>query len=223
MEARQAGAREGEVARAREADVAPAAEAAAPAAGWTPANPGPLGLAAFAATTFVLSMINANLVGLTGAAAVLPLAAAYGGVVQILAGMWEFRTGNTFGAVAFASYGAFWVGVYIILKLPAVTVTQQALSLYLYAWAIFTVLLFVASLRTTGALAALFLLLTVTFFLLAIGHASLVGTTHLTNGTIKLGGWFGIVTAAVAWYCALAAVVGSTFGREVLPVYPLNR
>jgi len=214
MEARQVGA--------READVAPAPEPAV-SGGWTPANPGPLGLAAFALTTFVLSMINAHLVGPRGAAAVLPLAAIYGGIVQLLAGMWEFRTGNTFGAVAFSSYGAFWIRLYVILKLPALAVTPQAVSLYLWGWSIFTVLMLVASLRTTGALAAVFLILTITFFILAIGNASLVGTTNVTNGTIKLGGWLGIVTAAGAWYVAFAGVVASTFGRDILPVFPLNR
>ena len=215
--------REAGAGAAREADVAPAPSEASTRRRWAPANPGPLGLGAFAMTTLVLSLINANLVGVKGAAAVLPLAAAYGGVVQILAGMWEFRTGNTFGAVAFSSYGAFWVGLYIILKLPALAVTHQAVSLYLWGWAILTVLLFVASLRTTGALAILFVLLTITFFLLAIGNASLVGSTSLTNNTIKLGGWFGIATAAVAFYTAFAGVVASTFGRDVVPVYPLHR
>ena len=95
----------------READIAPAPERAA--VGWTPANPGPLGLAAFAATTFLLSMLNANLVNEAGGiAGVLAVALAYGGIVQVLAGMWEFRTGNTFGAVAFSSYGAFWISVF---------------------------------------------------------------------------------------------------------------
>jgi len=221
MEARQVGARD---VGAREADVAPAPEAAAPAAGWTPANPGPLGLAAFALTTFVLSMLNANLVAVPrGVGAVLPLTLVYGGLVQLLAGMWEFRTGNTFGAVAFSSYGGFWIALYVFFHQAAVLQTHQALSLYLWGWSIFTVLMLVASLRTTAALAGVFLILTITFFLLAIGNASLVGTTATTNGTIKLGGWFGIVTAAAAWYVAFAAVLASTFGREILPVFPFNR
>ena len=89
-------------ARAREADIAPAAEPATRAVGWSPADPGPLGLAGFAATTFLLSMVN-HLVRPASVLVVLPVALAYGGVVQVLAGMWEFRTGNTFGAVAFSS------------------------------------------------------------------------------------------------------------------------
>jgi len=210
------------VGSAREADVAPAPPA--PAAGWTPANPAPLGLAGFAATTFALSMINANLVGAQSVGIVLPLALAYGGIAQLLAGMWEFRTGNTFGAVAFSSYGAFWISVYVLLNvLPARAITEAGFSLYLYTWTIFTLLMFIASLRTTGVLALTFLVLTVTFLLLAIGHASLVGGTAATNNTIKLGGWCGSVTACLAWYLAFAAVANSTFGRDLFPVFPLNR
>ena len=107
----------------READVAPAAEpTAGRAMGWSPADPGPLGLAAFAGTTFMLSLINAGLVGthaLPGGGLlpmVAALALAYGGVAQFVAGIWEFRTGNTFGAVAFCSYGAFWISFYFIVQ-----------------------------------------------------------------------------------------------------------
>jgi succinate-acetate transporter protein len=206
---------------AREADVAPA-PAEARTTGWTPADPGPLGLAAFAATTFVLSVINANLVGAKGIGVILGLSLAYGGIVQVLAGMWEFRTGNTFGAVAFSSYGAFWISVYILLKNLG-TWNEAGFALYLYAWAIFTTIMFIASLRTTGAVAIVFLLLTITFYLLAIGHSSLVGSVAATNSTIKLGGWLGIFTAIAAWYTAMAAVMNSTFGRIVLPVVPLKR
>src|SRR5437764_10137124 len=145
----------------READVAPAPATTEPTggrlAGWTPADPGPLGLAAFAGTTFVLSMINANLVAgpLTDLPVVLGLALAYGGIVQLIAGIWEFRTGNTFGAVAFCSYGAFWISFYLIVQLgvPGVVAAKgeaeifSGLSLYLYTWGIFTAYMFVASLR----------------------------------------------------------------------------
>src|SRR5436190_8627813 len=83
--------------------------------GWTPADPGPLGLAAFALTTFVLSMFNAGLVNSAGEPVVLGLALGYGGIAQLLAGMWEFRTGNTFGAVAFTSFGAFWLSYWALV------------------------------------------------------------------------------------------------------------
>src|SRR4051794_1623038 len=122
------------------------------------ADPGPLGLAAFALTTFVLSMFNADLVGAGGEPIVFGLALAYGGLAQLLAGMWEFRTGNTFGAVAFTSYGAFWLSFFVFVtffedKLPAkdAGVAGHAVGLYLIAWGIFTAYMFIASLRTTAA------------------------------------------------------------------------
>ncbi|MBV8953018.1 MAG: acetate uptake transporter [Solirubrobacterales bacterium] len=209
----------------READVAPAPD---PTGGrsagmWAPADPGPLGLAAFAGTTFVLSIFNADLVSPHGQGVVLGLTFAYGGLAQLLAGMWEFRTGNTFGAVAFSSFGAFWISFFFLLRLtPAISITTNGLAVYLYMWAIFTTYMFVASLRTTAAVAGVFLLLAITFFILAIGNANL-GPRELTNGTIKLGGWFGLATAIVAWYASFAAVVNSTFGRVMLPVVPLRR
>src|SRR5947199_7071684 len=190
----------------READLAPAPDpTGGRAAGiWAPADPGPLGLAGFAGTTFVLSVINANLVSEKGSGVVLGLALGYGGLAQLLAGMWEFRTGNTFGAVAFSSFGAFWISFFVLLLtaggfgggFATADVAHNAISVYLYAWAIFTTYMFVASLRTTGVIALVFLLLAVTFWLLAIGNANLVGTTSLTNNTIKIGGYVGLATAA---------------------------
>ena len=101
--------------------------------------------------------------------------------------------------------------------------THNGISVYLYMWAIFTTYMFVASLRTTAAVALVFLLLAITFFILAIGQASLANSTAATNGTIKLGGWFGLATAVAAWYASFAAVLNSTFGRVMLPVVPLKR
>jgi uncharacterized protein len=208
----------------READVAPApAPAADPAggrlAGWTPADPGPLGLAAFAGTTFVLSLMNSNLVSDKGIGAVLALAIAYGGLAQLLAGMWEFRTGNTFGAVAFTSFGAFWISFYFLLKVvPAAVVTPHGVSAYLWMWGIFTTYMFFASLRTTAAISLVFLLLAVTFILLAIGD---MGGGH--KSITHAGGYVGLATAAAAWYASFAAVINSTFARTLLPVYPLRR
>jgi succinate-acetate transporter protein len=218
----------------READVAPELD---PTSGrtfgtWTPADPGPLGLAAFAGTTFMLSLINAGLVGthrLPGGG-LLPmfaaLALAYGGIAQFVAGLWEFRTGNTFGAVAFCSYGAFWISFFFIVQSVgqnAPTEVFSGLGLYLWMWGIFTTYMFIASLRTTGAVALVFLLLAITFFILGIGNSSLAGGTAAINGTIKLGGWVGLITAIVAWYASFAGVVNSTYGRVVAPVLPLSR
>ncbi len=191
------------------------------AAAWSVADPGPLGLAAFALTTFVLSMFNSGLMGEKGEPIVFGLAFAYGGLAQLLAGMWEFRTGNTFGATAFTSYGAFWLSFFVFTmfvakKIPEAS-TAHAVGLYLIAWGIFTAYMFVASLRTTAAIAAVFLLLAVTFLLLGIGDAS------DTKSITKLGGYVGLATAAAAWYASFAGVLNSTFGRTALPVRSLKR
>jgi succinate-acetate transporter protein len=175
-------------------------------------------------------MINAGLVGggvATAAGVVIGLALAYGGIAQFVAGVWEFRTGNTFGATAFCSYGAFWISFYVLLHIGATAIPKtelfSAVGLYLWAWGIFTAYMFVASLRTTAAIALVLLLLAVTFIILGIGNSALAGGHALTNGTIKLGGYFGLATAIAAWYASFAAVTNSTFGRVVLPVFPLRR
>jgi len=207
----------------READVRPAPDrTGGRAAGvWTPADPGPLGLTGFATTTFVLSMYNAHLLNTAGKPVVLGLALAYGGIAQLLAGMWEFRTGNTFGAVAFSSFGAFWISFFVLVSFdaklfPNATVAGHSIALYEYAWAIFTTYMFVASLRTTGVVALVFLLLAITFWLLAIGDAG----PH--PNITKIGGYVGLATAAAAWYGSFAAVTNSTFGRVILPTFPLR-
>jgi uncharacterized protein len=184
------------------------------------ANPGPLGLAAFALTTFVLSMFNSGLVSSGGEPVVFGLALAYGGLAQLLAGMWEFRTGNTFGATAFTSYGAFWLSFWAYVQFFAPKIPEadagHAVGLYLIAWGIFTAYMFVASLRTTAAIALVFALLAVTFVVLGIGDAG--GNTSIT----KLGGWIGLATALAAWYASFAEVTNATWGRTVFPTRPLR-
>lgn len=184
----------------------------------TIADPGPLGLAAFAGTTFVLSVFNAKIIGNAELeAVVLPLALFYGGLAQLLAGMWEFKKANTFGATAFTSFGAFWLSFAALVKfvkLPEAT-AHEAVGLYLLMWAIFTAYMFVASLRTTGAVAAVFLTLTITFILLTVGE---LGQHPLWS---KAGGWAGLITAVVAWYASFAGVTNATWKRVVLPVVPL--
>jgi succinate-acetate transporter protein len=188
------------------------------------ANPAPLGLAAFALTTFVLSMVNSGLVSDTAEPVVFGLALAYGGIGQLLAGMWEFKTGNTFGATAFSSYGAFWISfwalvTFFVKDIPAAD-AGHAVGLYLWAWGIFTTYMFLASLRTSVAVAVVFLLLALTFIVLGIGnsHGSAAGT-----GLVKLGGYLGILTAIAAWYASFAQVINSTFGRTVAPIGLLTR
>jgi uncharacterized protein len=201
----------------------PAAESVAARPTTTPAiaDPGPLGLGAFALTTFVLSMFNADLVSRQGLPVVFALALTYGGLAQLLAGMWEFRTGNTFGACAFSSFGAFWLSYWAFVQFYASSVPAaeagKAVGLYLIAWGIFTTYMLIASLRTTVAIALVFLLLAVTFFLLGIGNA------NTSNNTIKIGGWVGLATAVAAWYASFAGVTNATWGRTMLPVISLRR
>ena len=187
------------------------------------ANPGPLGLCGFALTTFVLSLANAGILpGKGDALAVIGLALFYGGLAQLLAGMWEFRSGNTFGATAFSSYGAFWLS-FAALLLPVFgsksaldLVSGTAIGYFLLGWAIFTGIMMLASFRTNGATAVVFVLLFVTFLLLAIG--ALGANTSIT----KIGGYVGLLTAIAAWYTALAGVLtGVSNGKVVLPVFPL--
>ncbi len=184
------------------------------------ADPAPLGLACFALTTFLRSLFNAGLLPETGEPIVFGLALAYGGAAQVLAGMWEFRKGNVFGATAFTSYGAFWLSFWAFVTFYAADVPEAeratAVGWYLIAWGIFTVIMLIASLRTTLVLAVLFTLLTTTFFLLGIGDLA-----H-SEGLVRGGGYLGLVTAGVAWYACLAGVTASTFGRPVLPNLSLS-
>jgi uncharacterized protein len=198
----------------------PAPSTAAVGWGGSIADPGPLGLAGFALTTFVLSVYNTKMIG-SGDTVVLGLALAYGGIAQLLAGMWEFVKGNTFGAVAFSSYGAFWLSYwYLVNHLPTGTAGNDlthGLATYLLAWGIFTAYMFIGSLRTTGAVAAVLLALTLTYIALAIGNYA------ESTGWVKVGGWIGLVTAVLAWYASFAAVVNFTFKKVVAPVFPLAR
>jgi succinate-acetate transporter protein len=187
------------------------------------ADPGPLGLAAFAMTTFVLSVFNTRLLSVSLEGVVLPLALFYGGAGQVLAGMWEFRKGNTFGAAAFTSFGAFWLSFYwyvhsVAGTLPAAS-AHKATGIFLLAWAIFTLYMTVAAMRTSGAVLGVFVALTITFIFLCIG-AFATGQTGIN--ITKVGGWFGFITAALAWYASFAGVTNATWGRVVLPTFPLN-
>jgi succinate-acetate transporter protein len=179
------------------------------------ADPAPLGLAAFAMTTFILSLANTK-TWPAGALAAISLALAYGGGVQLLAGMWEFKRGNTFGATAFSSYGAFWIAFWYLNTHTAIPAADApvVVGTFLMGWTIFTAYMTIATLRLNMALVVVFVLLTLTFVALTIG------AFHSSTGWNKLGGWLGVATAAAAWYTSFAIVLKSTFNRDVLPVYP---
>jgi uncharacterized protein len=188
------------------------------------ANPGPLGLCAFALTTFVLSIVNAG--WFTGVVpnVVVGLALFYGGIAQICAGMWEFRTGNTFGATAFTSYGAFWLsfgaifvpGFGILDALVKSNALAPALGIYLLGWTIFTALMFIGTWRSNVALITVFAFLTLTFLCLTIGELAPSTTFH------SLGGWLGVITAILAWYTGLAGLLSSSKSAFSLPVGPIS-
>jgi uncharacterized protein len=177
------------------------------------ADPAPLGLGAFALTTFVLSVHNA---GWAPDIIWVGLALFYGGLAQFMAGMWEFRNRNTFGATAFSTYGGFWLslGTFVLLvlfgKVPTATV-DSALGWFLLAFAIFNTYMMLWATRVNAAVFAVFLTLEITEIVLFIGFLS--GNTNM----IKLGGIIGVITAAVAWYTSAAGVI-SSLGTPVLPV-----
>jgi len=200
-----------------------AAVEAEPAPSWMPADPAPLGLGAFALTTFILSGHNATFI--PDLIWVGP-ALFYGGVTQLLAGMWEFRNRNVFGATAFSTYGGFWLSLGIVVLLASLSKTfaaglaganlPNAVAWFLVAFAIFNTYMLLWSTRVNLAVFGVFATLEVTEIILAIGffreaHGYSPYITHV-------GGWVGIATAAVAWYTSAAGVVNGMAGRAVVPV-----
>jgi succinate-acetate transporter protein len=191
-------------------EVAPAVQPAAAAA--PVADPGPLGLAAFALTTFLLSAVNARwTLGNSAGTAFLGYALAYGGGAQFLAGMWEFRNRNVFGATAFSSYGAFWIGLFIWIKnTPADT--GHDLGWILLAFAIFNTYMLILSSQVNLAVFGVFLTLELTEIFLVIGNFT------SSPGWTQLGGYLGIITALVAWYTSAAGVAAALNGKLRFPV-----
>ena len=178
------------------------------------ADPAPLGLAAFALTTFLLSAKNAGWTD--GTDAWLGYAFAYGGLVQLLAGMWEFRNRNVFGATAFSTYGGFWIGLdlYVLLVAPGAKEAQVAndLGWILLAFAIFNTYMLMWSTQVNMAVFAVFLTLEITEIILFIGNFA------GSSGTVKFGGYVGVVTAGAAWYASAAGVANGMGGRLTVPV-----
>jgi uncharacterized protein len=202
---------------------------AVPASGI--ADPAPLGLAAFALTTFLLSAKNANWMTHSTTNAWLGYAFAYGGLVQLLAGMWEFRNRNVFGAVAFSTYGAFWIGLGLWVRLvvgPTVAAARPAtllatvaalnhdLGWILLAFFIFNTYMLILSTQVNLAVFLVFLTLGLTEIILSIGNFILGSAS--TSGVVQFGGYVGLVTALVAWYTSFALVSRGMAGRLKFPV-----
>jgi succinate-acetate transporter protein len=177
------------------------------------ANPGALGLGAFALTTFLLSLINAGIVAPASIGVVLPVAFFYGGLAQVLAGMWEFKAGNIFGATCFTSFGSFWLGLALMIVLEAAgiiaTVPPAGMAVFLVAWGLFTLYATFAATKAPRGLLALFIALTITFFLLAAGE--------YVSGSKLAGGYLGILVALIAWYDSAAILINNMSERRVLP------
>jgi len=181
------------------------------------ADPAPLGLAAFAATTFLLSAANAGWMTKATGDAWLGYAFAYGGFGQLLAGMWEFRNRNVFGATAFSTYGGFWIGLalwalLVAPKAPSAAAAGHDIAWILLAFAIINTYLLILSTQVNMAVFLVFLTLEITEIVLVIGNFS--GST----GTVKFGGYVGLVTALVAWYTSAAGVSNGLAGKLRFPV-----
>lgn len=180
------------------------------------ANVGALGLGGFALSTFILNVVNAGLVDATTIGIVMPVAMLYGGLAQFMAGMWDVRRGDTFGATCFSAFGAFWMGLalFFFLRLAGiqafVDVTPAGIAVVLIAWGLFTGYATIASLKKPRAITWIFITLTLLFFLLAIGE--FVPIVH------TIAGYVGILCSLIAWYASAAILINETYGRTVLPL-----
>ncbi len=182
------------------------------------ANPAPLGLMGFGMTTVLLNLHNSGLFEL--GAMILAMGHFYGGIAQIIAGLMEWKKGNTFGTVAFTSYGLFWLTLVALLMMPALGLAEpaenSAMVAYLVMWGLFTAVMFVATLKMNRALQFVFFSLALLFFLLALGDTT-------GNAAIKtFAGWEGIICGLSAIYTALAQVLNEVYGRVMLPIGPVK-
>jgi succinate-acetate transporter protein len=199
------------------ADTEPGAAAASQQWG----NSAPLALAAFALTTFLLSVVNAGFVAKGVEPVVFAMAFTFGGTTQLIAGIIQLRAGKTFGGVLFSSFGAFWLSFWALAQFFLRDVPKaevgHALGLYLIAWGIFSAWMWLASFRTNIAVNLALLDLTVTFFVLGFGNYA------ASAGAVKVGGYLGLIVAALAAYLSAAEVCEASYGREILPVGPLGK
>lgn len=178
------------------------------------ANPAPLGLMGFGMTTILLNIHNAGFFPISSM--ILAMGFFYGGIAQIIAGIMEFKKGNTFGTTAFTSYGLFWLTLVALIIMPKMGLADPTphayMGWYLLMWGIFTMFMFLGTLKSNKVLQFIFFSLTVLFFLLAVRDFS---GSHFI-GTIA--GWEGIICGASAFYLAMAEVINEQYGRTVLPI-----
>jgi succinate-acetate transporter protein len=182
----------------------------------TTANPAPLGLMGFGMTTVLLNLHNAGLITLSSM--ILAMGLCYGGLGQVIAGVMEWKKNNTFGTLAFTSYGLFWISLVVLLVFPkmnwAAAPDKSSMAAYLMVWGFFTLLMFFGTLRTNKALMIVFGSLTLLFFLLAAGD--LTGNEAIT----RVAGWEGLFVGLSAMYLGIAQVLNESYGRVVLPIGP---
>lgn len=180
------------------------------------ANPAPLGLMGFGATTVLLNLHNAEIIAATSLGMIFAMGIFYGGIAQMIAGLMEFRKGNTFGMLAFTSFGMFWIALVTLLMLPkfglADAVDGTSMAFFLGVWGLLALYMFVGTLNKNRALQVVFGTVTVLFFLLAIGDYTGIGWIK------TLAGYEGILCGLSAIYLACAEVLNETYGRKVLPI-----
>jgi len=183
------------------------------------ANPAPLGLMGFGVTTVLLNLANAGYYPLDSI--ILAMGMFYGGIAQVIAGAMEFRKGNTFGTTAFVSYGLFWLSFVFLNVLQTLgfgaKITSASLASYLFIWGLFTLLMFVGTLRINGALMVVFGTLALLFFLLAAGAST--GNQTITT----TAGYEGILCGLSAMYASIAQVLNEVYKRQVLPLFPVGQ
>ena len=182
------------------------------------ANPAPLGLMGFGMTTVLLNLWNAGAIPLDSP--ILTMGLFYGGVAQIIAGALEFRKGNTFGMTAFLSYGLFWESFALIVLFKIIGLVSftpsSSLAAYLFMWGVFTLLMFVGTLRLTGALMFVFGSLFILFFLLSAGNA------WNNSSVITFAGYEGVICGLSAMYTSIAQILNEVYGKTILPLFPVK-
>ena len=180
------------------------------------ANVGALGLGGFALSTFILNIVNAGWVDASAIGIVMLVAMLYGGLAQFMAGMWDVRRGDIFGATCFTSFGAFWMGLalFFFMKFAGVPVVADVsaggVAIVLIAWGIFTFYATIASLKLPKAVTWVFITLTILFFLLAIGE--FVPIVH------TIAGYEGVLCSLIAWYASAGILINTVHGKTVLPL-----
>lgn len=180
------------------------------------ANPAPLGLMGFGATTVLLNLLNAGIMSPTSTGMILAMGIFYGGIAQVIAGILEFKKNNTFGMVAFTSYGLFWIAFVALKEFPAMGWAQPvdnfSMGFFLTVWGLFTAYMFIATLKKNRSLQFVFGSLTLLFVLLAIGDFSGIAIIK------TVAGYEGIICGLSAIYLACAEILNETYGRKVMPV-----